>query len=153
MKVCYNALARAMLSYKEIKIKIQENKPKIILGICFILVFLIGFGSGKYEKQIQRQTAKSQNNYSTKKAVSPSPAVERDKAAAAAPAVEPAAVATSTPAVAGAAATCLIKGNISSSGRKLYHVVGGAFYNTVKPEQCFNTEAEALAAGFTKSSR
>lgn len=45
-----------------------------------------------------------------------------------------------------------IKGNISSSG-KIYHMPGGSFYSRTNPEICFNTEAEAQAAGFRKSSR
>ncbi len=45
-----------------------------------------------------------------------------------------------------------IKGNISSSG-KIYHVPGGSFYNRTQPEMCFNTEAEAQAAGFKRSQR
>jgi hypothetical protein len=40
-----------------------------------------------------------------------------------------------------------IKGNISGSS-KVYHKPGGSSYNRTKPEACFNTEAEALAAGF-----
>jgi len=47
---------------------------------------------------------------------------------------------------------CPIKGNVSGS-KKIYHVPGGAFYNTVSPEQCFNTEAQAQSAGFQKSKR
>ena len=58
--------------------------------------------------------------------------------------------------VAGAAtgdcATGQIKGNISSSD-KVYHLPGGSFYNRTTAEQCFNSEAEAQAAGFRKSSR
>jgi hypothetical protein len=47
---------------------------------------------------------------------------------------------------------CPVKGNISSKS-KIYHVKGGSFYDRTDPEMCFNTEAEAQAAGFTKSSR
>lgn len=46
-----------------------------------------------------------------------------------------------------------IKGNINTNGRKLYHMPNGAFYTRTNPEMCFNTEAEATAAGFVKSSR
>lgn len=53
---------------------------------------------------------------------------------------------------------CLIKGNISSSGEKIYHVPGGAFYaqtiiDPTKGERWFCTEAEALANGWRKSLR
>lgn len=51
-----------------------------------------------------------------------------------------------------------IKGNISSSGEKIYHVPGGAYYDQVKidesaGEMWFRTEEEAIAAGWRKSSR
>ncbi len=44
-----------------------------------------------------------------------------------------------------------IKGNLNS---KIYHVPGGASYaKTTANVQCFNTEAEAAAAGFTRAKR
>ncbi len=45
-----------------------------------------------------------------------------------------------------------IKGNVSSSG-KIYHLPGGAFYNRTIAEICFDSEADAQAAGFRKSQR
>lgn len=45
-----------------------------------------------------------------------------------------------------------IKGNISSSS-KIYHLPGGVFYERTNPEMCFDTEAQAQAAGFRKSQR
>lgn len=53
---------------------------------------------------------------------------------------------------------CLIKGNISSSGEKIYHVPSGQFYSRTKiteskGERWFCTEAEARAAGWRKSLR
>lgn len=48
--------------------------------------------------------------------------------------------------------TCSIKGNISGKN-KIYHVSGGAFFERTQEEMCFETEAEAQAAGFIKSSR
>lgn len=47
----------------------------------------------------------------------------------------------------------LIKGNISSSGEKIYHMPGGAYYDRTNPEAWFNTEAEAQAAGYRRSKR
>lgn len=44
-----------------------------------------------------------------------------------------------------------IKGNINSKGEKIYHVPGGKYYNQTVPEQWFNTEEEAKAAGYRKS--
>ncbi len=51
---------------------------------------------------------------------------------------------------------CYIKGNISSSGEKIYHVPGGRYYDAtvINPdagERWFCTEAEAVANGWRKS--
>ncbi len=46
-----------------------------------------------------------------------------------------------------------IKGNISSSGEKIYHVPGGAFYDKTIAEEYFDTEAEAQEAGYRRSKR
>ncbi len=53
---------------------------------------------------------------------------------------------------------CNIKGNISSSGEKIYHVPGGASYNktvidTSKGERWFCSEAEAVKAGWRRAKR
>lgn len=46
------------------------------------------------------------------------------------------------------------EGKIKGSSSMIYHLPGGAFYaKTTNPIRCFNTEAEAQAAGFRKSSR
>ena len=52
----------------------------------------------------------------------------------------------------------IIKGNISSSGERIYHVPGGQFYsktnvNTGAGERWFCTESEARAAGWRKSEK
>ncbi|WP_460796706.1 sunset domain-containing protein [Microbacterium sp. GXF0217] len=41
-----------------------------------------------------------------------------------------------------------IKGNANSG---IYHVPGGRYYEKTKPEECFRTEAAAVAAGYRKS--
>jgi hypothetical protein len=53
-------------------------------------------------------------------------------------------------------ASCVIKGNISSRGERVYHVPGGAFYDRTridfsKGERMFCTEEEAQAAGWQRS--
>lgn len=53
---------------------------------------------------------------------------------------------------------CPIKGNISSSGEKIYHVPGGASYSSTvidpsKGERWFCTDAEAVANGWRKALR
>ncbi|KRB37775.1 cell wall-binding repeat-containing protein [Microbacterium sp. Root180] len=46
-----------------------------------------------------------------------------------------------------------IKGNQSSSGEWIYHMPYGQFYDATNPEDCFRTEAAAVAAGYRKSKR
>ena len=53
---------------------------------------------------------------------------------------------------------CVIKGNISSKGARIYHVPGGRWYDRTKideakGERFFCSEAEATAAGWRRSSQ
>jgi endonuclease YncB( thermonuclease family) len=53
---------------------------------------------------------------------------------------------------------CVIKGNISQRGERIYHVPGGQYYtrtriDTSKGERWFCSEAEARAAGWRRSKR
>ena len=53
---------------------------------------------------------------------------------------------------------CSIKGNISKSGERTYHVPGGQFYDRTKidegaGERWFCTEEEAVTAGWRRSKR
>ncbi len=77
-----------------------------------------------------------------------------DRLVAAPANVEP----TKRPANDNAATQCLIKGNISSRGERIYHVPGGAYYSRTKispakGERFFCSEAEAEAAGWRASQR
>lgn len=45
----------------------------------------------------------------------------------------------------------IIRGNITSSGEKIYHVPGGDYYDATVAEETFCTQAEAIAAGYRKS--
>ena len=49
--------------------------------------------------------------------------------------------------------SCNIKGNISSSGEKIYHVPGGQFYEITNPEEMFCSTGEAESAGYRASKR
>ena len=54
--------------------------------------------------------------------------------------------------------SCLIKGNISNEGEKIYHVPGQQFYDVTKisaakGERWFCSEADAVAAGWRRSQR
>lgn len=146
-----------MITYLEIKdwLTKKENKRKLIVTACFVVIFLIGFGTGSYDRNANHN--KLQSNYNTFQNKKPVPVVSKEgdvvgdgnnnnnnndnnkqtlKA-----------VATTSP------ASCIIKGNISATGKKIFHVQGGLFYKKVKPEQCFATETEAISAGFVKSGR
>ncbi|PIR96150.1 MAG: hypothetical protein COT92_02740 [Candidatus Doudnabacteria bacterium CG10_big_fil_rev_8_21_14_0_10_42_18] len=138
-----------MISYEEIKnwLKERENKNKLVLGACFVLVFLVGFGTGKFEKEIRKPPV--QNNYTTN---SVSKATVEGGAGEQAKQENIQVLGDITPDTASSSTLCVIKGNVSSSGL-IYHVKGGSFYDRTDPEMCFNTEAEAQAAGFRKSSR
>ncbi|WP_034344290.1 hypothetical protein [Deinococcus misasensis] len=46
-----------------------------------------------------------------------------------------------------------IKGNLSRSGEKIYHLPTGAYYKRTHPEVCFRTPTEAQKAGFRASKR
>ncbi len=137
-----------MISYQKIKdwLEKKENKQQLVVAVCFVLIFFVGFGTGRFEREFRRERIKIQNNYTTnleKKPITqeaqiPAKAVEQGTAV----------FASST-----LTTNCIVKGNISSAGKKIYHITGGAFYKTVRPEQCFNTEGEAVAAGFIKSQR
>ncbi len=55
-------------------------------------------------------------------------------------------------------ATCLIKGNISRRGERIYHIPGGQYYDRTridpsKGERLFCSEAGAQAAGWRRSRR
>lgn len=49
--------------------------------------------------------------------------------------------------------SCNIKGNISSSGEKIFHVPGGQFYDITEPEAMFCSKSAAMAAGYRASKR
>jgi len=58
-----------------------------------------------------------------------------------------------TPAVAGIQSS-QCDGKIKGSASQIYHIPGGAFYDrTTNPARCFDTEEQAITAGFRKSSR
>jgi len=53
---------------------------------------------------------------------------------------------------------CKVKGNVNSKGESIFHVPDGQFYSQVKinpseGDQCFQSEEEAIEAGFRRSMR
>ncbi len=72
------------------------------------------------------------------------------------PAVVPAQVETSAVSEKNSDSSCFIKGNISSSGEKIYHMPGCGSYEKTKVDEArgekwFCSESEALAAGWRKA--
>jgi len=135
------------MNYEEIKEKFYEKKNYFAVALGFVLVFLLGFGTGIFEKD-RRKAPTSLPNYTTnqqktveKPATETKPTVQagENKVLGQATSTEP-------------TQECLIKGNISANS-KIYHVKGGAFYDRTNAEMCFKTEEEAVSAGFRKSSR
>ncbi len=137
-----------MIAYGEIKqwMAEKENRDRLMVAAGFVLIFFVGFGAGRYERGIRRENFQSQRNYTTTQPKKP--LAEPGEAAVLGESITNPAVAANT-----ATAPCIVKGNISSTGRKVFHVKGGAFYDRTKAEQCFYTEKEAIAAGFVKSQR
>ena len=131
-----------MLSYENLKKWCLENKKEITVGVCFLLIFFVGFGTGRYDKEVQSAKRKSQNNYSKSVVSQQKEGIPLRQDFGGQVGEQSA-----------ADANCVIKGNINSQGKMIYHISTGAFYAQTKPEKCFNTEEEAKKAGFVKSSR
>jgi hypothetical protein len=108
----------------------KNHQYKIVLSIAFVLVGLLGFGLGQI--------------YSTDSTV-PEIAIEEVFSSPA----------NYTPIVSGTQSqSTACSGGIKGSASLIYHVPGGAFYDrTTNPIRCFQTEEEAITAGFKKSSR
>ena len=136
----------------------QEHKPEILTGFGFVLMFLIGFGTGHRQTPLQREkltNPASKQNYTIKSTTTTAQTGLETPTDALGETTTTQTKSTQTKATATkpkVAGECIVKGNISATS-KIYHVAGGAFYARTKAEQCFNTEAEAQAAGFRKSSR
>lgn len=118
-----------MLSYEKLKAWTTGHKSHLTVGCCFVLVFLLGFGTGKATLPESKPSAKT--NYTVK--IPEKPAEKQ--------AAEPAKPGTGS---------CAVKGNGASH---IYHVKGGAFYEKLKSPRCFASEDEAKSAGYRRSAR
>lgn len=121
---------------------LSEHKPKLVILACLVVAFVSGYGAGTNDMN-KFKTSRRQINYTTTKGNKPSPTTNTKTTST------NTATTSSEPTLPD---DCPIKGNIGS-GKKTYHIRGGAFYDRTNPEMCFNTESEAVAAGFIKSSR
>lgn len=154
------------MSYEGIKSFVSGHKAQLTTVIACSVMFVVGFGTGKAFGKPQPDTSQY-SDYSANSGTKPGAETEDALTAASKPSTKasPAADALPTNATNKKVDTslpessqpvpgqpCVIKGNISSSS-KIYHVKGGASYEKTSPEACFNTEAEAVAAGFRKAKR
>jgi hypothetical protein len=130
------------LDFEKLRAQILEKgKPLLIAGVCFVAVFVAGYGTGKTSGGGSNTAAakRSLTNYTTNTNT-------QTKKAATTPTTN---TNTKTPATPVDPNNCYIKGSKS----KIYHMPGGSFYERTNPAACFNSEAEAQSAGYTKSSR
>lgn len=127
---------------------IEKAKPLGVAAICFVAVFIAGYGVGKSGgtgTSAGSETAKRSLNYTTN-SNNNSNTAQKPVPQAKSPA---AANNTNTAAAVVDKSNCNIKGSKS----KIYHMPGGSFYERTNPAACFNSEEEAQTAGYTKSSR
>ncbi|MBX4204595.1 MAG: hypothetical protein KW788_00195 [Candidatus Doudnabacteria bacterium] len=116
---------------------LKAYQQKIALSLGLVAVAAIGFYGGKSINSkplndAQLPSVSASSNYTQTK-----PAAQTDVSTAQTPS-EP--------------LNC--EGKIKGSSTHKYHMPGGVFYKkTTRPIACFDTEAEAKAAGFIKSSR
>lgn len=137
-----------MITYEEIKIWFgdKDNKKNLLFAGCFVVVFAVGFGAGSFIKQNRQKKAKTYTNNSIQSAKKPAVLAETTDENIL-KVVDKTTASSTSPSI------CKIKGNISTGGKKIYHVPNGSFYKKVKAEMCFISESDAKAAGFIKSSR
>jgi len=120
---------------------ITDNKQKIALAVGFVAVASLGyFGGQSINNQPQTKQAKSSIaaplNYSQETASAQTTTQTSTKTATVVP----------------GKLDCA--GKIKGSSSLVYHMPDGAFYKRVtNPIRCFDSEKDALAAGFRKSSR
>ncbi len=127
-------------NYDYIKLKIEENKKRVVFGVCAVLLFIVGFGTGRAEREF-RKTPTVQTNYTTK--------TPENKGGD-----DPVNITAEPPITPSTTGSTLLSCNIKGTSSRIYHLPGGAFYERITaPVACFETEAEAQAAGYRKSSR
>jgi hypothetical protein len=129
-----------MILYQKMKTFLVDNKRRFAFIAAGVVVFLVGYGTGRfallplYNNGGAPKNGVKSSNYTTSTGAAPN---GNGTGKAAASPVKP-----------GGDPACPIKGNMASTKEKKYYTASDRGYAQVKPEQCFKTEAEALAAGF-----
>lgn len=138
---CLNSKFKFM---EYIKKFFKIHQYAIVLTIGYLLVACLSFGLGrftapKYLRQVTPLVGSKQSP--------PPPNYNPNE-----PAVQSASTTTKT--VPGTPGGLNCAGKIKGSSSLIYHMPGGSFYNkTTHPIRCFDTEAQARAAGFRKSAK
>ncbi len=135
-----------------------DHKQQLAQAGIVVLAFCVGFGAGNFNQArlLNRSTQANYSKSSTQTTGQVNTAATQDdqaKKSQEEKTTQPSPVAEQAQVKSAATAECLIKGNISSSKQKIYHIKGGMFYERVKEEMCFSTEEEAVKAGFRKSEK
>lgn len=128
------------------KIK-EKGQPLALAGVCFVAVFIAGFGTGKMTSSTNNGTSTSKRsltNYTTNTSVNTSQTQNNPQSSS---------QTTVAPKEGNSSAIDPVNCYIKGSKSKTYHIPGGAFYERTTPAACFNSEEEATAAGYKKSSR
>lgn len=119
----------------------NENKRRFTFLLCGVVVFLVGYGTGRFSllplyENVPQSGGKS-FNYTTSKTTSPNGNSNKQSFQS-----------TAKPETKSGDPSCPVKGNMVSANEKKYYLAGDRGYAQVKPEQCFVTEEEAKKAGF-----
>jgi len=146
------------MGYENFKKFVVDHRTQLTTLLACTVMFVVGLGTGKtLGRQPNANIVPPPADYSAKTEVKPD--AERDNVNKSPLKAAPVPHETEVPTPAPEASNkpvpgqpCIVKGNISGSN-KIYHVKGGASYEKTTPEACFNTEAEAVAAGFRKAKR
>lgn len=121
-----------MSNYKDF---IKNNQQPIALVAGYLMVAVLAFTLGKYgggQVQTQGKTASPQVNYTGNVSN----------------------VQTQANVSNNVQEQLNCEGKIKGSSSMIYHMPNGAFYSkTTRPIRCFDSETEAKAAGFRRSSR
>ncbi len=119
----------------KLKNLIKAHQQVLVLTVGYFLVAILGFSLGRFTAP----------QYSV-------PEIKVEQALTAPDNYTPNIAGIQSDTSQQAVQTC--QGKIKGSSSMVYHLPGGSFYNkTTHPIRCFDTEAEAKAAGFRKSSR
>ena len=145
------------MNYENFKKFVADHRTQLTTLLACAVMFIVGFGTGRALDRPNANIVPPPADYSAK--VNVKPDAEGESVSKPATKASPTPSATETPVSAPEANNkpvpgqpCVVKGNVSGSS-KIYHVKGGASYEKTTPEACFDTEAEAQAAGFRKAKR